>query len=438
VSPFDKATAYIATTRYKFNDHAPGLYKTTDYGTTWTKIDDGIPAEAFTRVVREDDVRRDLLFAGTERGVFISWNGGKDWSPFQLNLPITPVTDLRVHQGNLIAATSGRAFWILDDLTLIRQYKKDTPAFSIYQPASAPLANGGSELNDSDEDFTGANTSRGVNPANGIVLYYQLPELKKTDDITLEIADAGGKTIRTFTSKKAADFKKWDGGPAADPVLPKSAGLNRFVWDMRHATIPGVPGVYIEGHYDGHKAVPGTYRFTLKMGAQTAATRADILVNPLYATSAAAYREYDAVMSRMEESVAAMHRAVNNLHDKQTQLDAVLASLPSTEKFASVKADGEALLKKVKAWDEEMVQRRSRAYDDVENFTNKFTANYLFVINQTESDMPRVNLGSIDLDEKLGTEWLGLKARFDDLLAKDIPSLNKRLWDLGIGAIWKD
>ena len=123
VSPFDKATAYIATTRYKFNDHAPGLYKTTDYGATWTKIDRGIPANAFTRVVREDDVRRDLLFAGTELGVFISWNGGREWSPFQLNLPITPITDLRVHKGNLIAATSGRSFWILDDLALIRQYK---------------------------------------------------------------------------------------------------------------------------------------------------------------------------------------------------------------------------------------------------------------------------------------------------------------------------
>jgi hypothetical protein len=125
------------------------------------------------------------------------------------------------------------------------------------------------------------------------------------------------------------------------------------------------------------------------------------------------------------------------LHDKQTQLEAVLTSLPATDKFAGVKTDAEALVKKMKAWDEEMVQRRSRAYDDVENFTNKFTANYLFVINQTESDMPRVNMGSIDQDEKLGTQWLSLKGRYDDLLAKDIPSLNKKLWDLGIGAIWK-
>lgn len=438
VSPFDKATAYIATTRYKFNDHRPGLYKTTDYGATWTKIDNGIPANAFTRVVREDDVRRDLLFAGTERGVFVSWNGGKDWSSFQLNLPMTPITDLKVNKGNLIAATSGRSFWILDDLSVVRQYKKDTAAFSIFQPAGAYLANGGSELNDSDEDFTGAAKLRGVNPANGIVIYYQLPELKKTDDITLDVADANGKVIRTVSSKKDPDFKKWDGGPGAAPVLSKSKGLNRFVWDMRHATMPGVPGVYIESSYDGHKAVPGNYKFTLRMGTESVTTQAEILPNPLYSTNAAAYREYDALMTRMEADVTAMHKAVNDLHEKQAQLEALNTSLPTGEKFAGVKKDIEALIKKLKVWDEAMVQRRSKAYDDVENFANKFTANYLFLINQTESDLPRVNQSSNDLYEKLGTEWSALKKQSEELLTKDFPSLNKKLWDLGIGAIWKD
>jgi hypothetical protein len=295
VSPFDKATAYIATNRYKFNDHAPGLYKTTDYGATWTKIDRGIPGNAFTRVVREDNVRRDLLFAGTELGLFISWNGGRDWSPFQLNLPITPITDLRVHQGNLIAATSGRSLWILDDLALIRQYTKDTPDLFLYQPGNAYLVNGGSELNAPKEDFTGADPTRGVNPANGIVLYYRLPELEKTDEITLEVADADGKPVRAFSSKKDADFKKWDGGPSAEPVLPKAKGLNRFVWDMRYATMPGVPGVFIEGSYRGHKAIPGKYRFRLKVKDRTLETGAEILANPLYATSAA---EYGSTMPR--------------------------------------------------------------------------------------------------------------------------------------------
>ena len=437
VSPFDKATAYIATTRYKFNDHAPGLYKTTDYGATWTKIDNGIPGNAFTRVVREDDVRRDLLYAGTEIGAFVSWNGGKDWSAFQLNLPVTPITDLRVHKGNLIAATSGRAFWVLDDLSLIRQFKKDTPAFSIFQPGPAILANGGSELNESDEEFTGANKFRGVNPANGIVLYYHLPELPKTDDITLEIVDAEGKAVRTFSSKKA-EFKKWDGGPDADAALPKGKGLNRFVWDMRYPIIPGVPGVYIEASYDGHKAIPGKYRFTLKMGAQTATTEAEILANPLYSTTASGYRDYHAIMSRMEADVTAMHKAVNSLYEKQKQLEAIHTALPAGDKFAAVKRDADALLKKMKAWDDAMVQRKAKAYDDVENFVNMFTANYLFLVNQTESDVPRVNQSSLDMLEKMNAEWTALRRRSEDILGTDLPALNKKLWDLGYGAIWKE
>src|SRR5260370_34124390 len=219
VSPHDKATACIATTRYKFNDHTPGLYKTTDYGNTWTKIDKGIAGNAFTRVVREDEVRKDLLFAGTELGLFLSWNGGSDWSPFQLNLPVTPITDLRIHKGNLIASTSGRAFWILDDLSLIRQYKKDEPALVIYRPEIAYLANGSSELDETSEEFTGANRFRGVNPATGVVVYYRLPELKKDDHISMEIKDAAGNIVRTFSSKPNENYKKYEGAPKAEPLF---------------------------------------------------------------------------------------------------------------------------------------------------------------------------------------------------------------------------
>ncbi len=438
VSPFDKATAYIATTRYKFNDHAPGLYKTTDYGASWTRIDRGIPADAFTRVVREDDVRRDLLFAGTERGVFLSWNGGKDWSPFQLNLPVTPITDLRVHQGNLIAATSGRSFWILDDLALIRQYRADTPAFAVFQPGPAVLANGGSELNSSDPKVTGASTSRGVNPANGIVIYYQLPDSTAEGDLTLEIADPDGKPVRTIASRKPADGTTWDGGPDADPVLSRKKGLNRFVWDMRYSTVPGIQGVYLEASFRGHKAAPGRYRFTLKRGDQTVATEADIVPNPLYSIDGPGYREYHEVMAGMEHELTVMHQTVASLFDKQTQLAAILKTLPTGEKYAAVAGEGEALLAALKSWDEAMVQRRSKAYDDVENFPNRFTANYIFLINQTESDLPRVTQPSRDRLAELNAQWVELKARADTFLADGIPALNRKLWEVGVGAIWKE
>jgi photosystem II stability/assembly factor-like uncharacterized protein len=438
VSPHDKATAYIATTRYKFDDFTPGLYKTTDYGNTWTKINNGLPANAFTRVVREDEVRRDLLFAGTELGLFLSWNGGRDWSPFQLNLPVTPITDLRIHNGNLIAATSGRAFWVLDDLNVIRQYKSDAPSFAIYQSANAYLVNGSSEMDSSDAEFTGANKFRGVNPSTGVVVYYQLPELKKTDEITMEIKDAAGNVVRSFSSKADEKYKKYDGGPKPEPLLPKSKGLNRFAWDMRYPTMPGVPGVYVESSYAGHKASPGKYSITVRMGDQTVSTETEILANPLYPTNASTYKEYHQMMSGMETELASMHRMVNSLYEKQTQLESLLSSLPSGDKFSGVKKEGDTLLKKMKAWDEDMVQRKSKAYDDVENFPNKFTANYLFLINQTESDIPRVNQPSLDRLKQLNTEWSALRARANEILDKDIPALNKRFWDAGLGAIWKD
>jgi len=139
----------------------------------------------------------------------------------------------------------------------------------------------------------------------------------------------------------------------------------------------------------------------------------------------------------MERDLTAMHTLVNSLNEKQKQLEAFLATLPAGDKYASVKRDAEALVKKLKTWDEEMIQRKSKAYDDVENFPNKFTANYLFLLNQTESDLPRVNQSTLDRLEQLGAQWTTLKSRSEELRDKDIPALNKKLWDLGFGAIWK-
>jgi hypothetical protein len=277
-----------------------------------------------------------------------------------------------------------------------------------------------------------------VNPATGLVIYYQLPELKKDDVLTMEIKDAAGNVVRTFSSKADEKFVRYEAGPRPDPLLTKNKGLNRFVWDLRYPTMAGVPNVRIEGGFAGHKAVPGKYTITLKTPAQSLSTEAEILANPLYPTDAATYAEYHRTMSSMETELTTMHRLVNSLFEKQNQLESLLKSLPAGEKYAAVKKDGEALLKKMKAWDEDMVQRKSKAYDDVENFPNKFTANYLFLINLTESDIPKVNQPSLDRMKELNTTWATLKARGTEILDKDIPAFNKRLWDAGLGAIWKD
>ena len=436
VSPHDKATAYIATTRYKFNDHTPALYKTTDYGKTWTNISTGIPYGAFTRVVREDDVRKDLLFAGTETGVFISWNGGKNWEKFQLNLPVTPITDLRVHQGDLIAATSGRSFWILDDLGLIRQYKSEAEAVKLYQPENAMLVNGRSQLDQSSPDFKGTHPFEGVNPATGLVIYYELPELKKNEHIKMEVKDSQGNVVNTFSSQADSTFVKYDGGPNADPKLSKAKGLNRFVWNLRYPTLPGVPHVYIESSYRGHKASPGKYTLALTVGDKVLTTPFEILPNPLYNVDAKTYSEYNELMSKMETTVATMHTLVNTMFEKQNQLKGLLDQLPTEEKFKALKESGMELHKRMKAWDEDMVQRKSKAYDDVENYENKFTANYMFTMNHAESDIVKITKPTLDRLEELTTEWKALEVRAKQL-DSDVTTLNKQLWDAGIGAIWK-
>jgi photosystem II stability/assembly factor-like uncharacterized protein len=437
VSPHDPATAYIATTRYKFNDHTPGLYKTKDYGKTWTNISYGIPKNAFTRVVREDETRKDLLFAGTETGLYISWNGGKEWSPFQLNLPVTPITDLKVHQGNLIAATSGRSFWILDDLFLLNQYKADTTNLTLFQPAPAMLVNGYSELDGVNPEFDGTNPSRGVNPATGSVLYYNLPELKPDEHITIEILDSQGNTVRSLSSRADSTFLQYDGGPQAEPVLPKNKGLNRFVWNLRHATIPGVPYVYIESSFRGHKAIPGTYSVVLKYGQMSKSTSLQITPNPLYAIDPATYLEYDRLMTKMENEVRIMHQMTNTLNNKRLQIEKMLDILNKDQKFINVATTGNALVTKMKAWDEDMVQRKSKAYDDVENFPNKFTANYLFMLNHTESDLPRINQPTLDRKKELDSEWEALKSRANEFLGKSLPMFNQQLWEAGVGAVWE-
>jgi photosystem II stability/assembly factor-like uncharacterized protein len=436
VSPHDKATAYIATTRYKFNDHTPGLYKTTDYGKTWTKIDNGIPVGSFTRVVREDEVRKDLLFAGTETGVYLSWNGGKDWTSFPLNLPVTPITDLKVHKGDLIAATSGRAFWILDDLHVLRQWKPLTDSFGLIKPEETTLVTGGSDMNSADEGFTGTSTEGGINPATGMVIYYTLPEIKGKEAVELEITDASGKIVRTISSTPDSTYKRYDGAPPRNPVLPKNKGLNRFVWNLRYPTTPGVPGVYIESNYSGHKIIPGKYTVTLKTGSLKKSVEAEVLPNPDYRIDAKAYAEYDNIMKAMETEVAIMHNLVNDLNAKREQLDILIKKLPAETQYDEIKKKGLELSQKMKAWDEDMVQRKSKAYDDVENFPNKFTANYLFLVNQTESDIPQVNQPSLDLKKELDAKWAVLKKRADDIQANDIPAFNKLLWEKGVGAIW--
>ncbi|MGB5498641.1 MAG: glycosyl hydrolase, partial [Maribacter sp.] len=432
VSPHDPAIAYIATTRYKFNDYTPAIYKTMDYGVTWINLSSGIPYGAFTRVVREDSNRKDLLYAGTEKGIYISWNAGKSWEAFQLNLPKTPITDLKVHQGNLVVATSGRSFWILDDLSAVQQYEPSNNGLRILTPNDALNGSWRSPLSGNSDKFKGTHPFNGVNPANGMVIYYELPKLSDSTHISLDIMDSKGKLVRSFSSKRDNEAPKFNGGgPPQAPLLGKKEGLNRFVWDMKHPLLPGIPNVYIESRFRGHSAPPGNYALKLKVNDAVETTAGAIIEVPTYQTKSDQYGKYDAFMSDLEQQLTAMHDKVNSLFKAQQQLKSVLKNL----KNPGLKAAGEKLVKQLDAWDKDMVQRKSQAYDDVENFPNKFTAEYLFLIDATNSSIPRVNQSSRDRKAALDKQWIPLGQEADRLMKTAIPSFNKQLWDAGIGAI---
>ena len=439
VSPHNNATAYIAATRYKFNDLKPYLYKTTDYGKTWVKISNGIPEGAYTRVVREDDKLAGLLFAGTETGIFISRDGGSQWKPFKLNFPVVPVTDLMIKHGDLIAATSGRSFWILDDLEVIRNYGVDSSKIFLYPIEDTYQVNGGSKLNESGNNVSGTDLKVGVNPSTGVVIYYQLPKdesFNTLEKVTLNIYNQNKELIRSFTSDKNENFKIYDGGPSPDPSLSATKGLNRFVWDMRTHSRPGVPNVYIEGSYRGHKIAPGKYIIELAFSGEKLSREVTILQNPLYQVSEETYKEYNTLLNQLSGTFTEMVKTVNQMDEYSQQLSNLLLVLMKKDKVGSAPFTAcNEIVESIKKWDKNMVQRKSKAYDDVDNFENKMTGNYIFLVNQAESDIPAVTKAVLDEQKRLDSLWSAAYKEALKIKEVDLPALNKLLLENAIGFI---
>jgi len=307
----------------------------------------------------------------------------------------------------------------------------------LFEPEASVYGSWGSPLSGSDKDFKGTSTFEGVNPANGVVIYYQLPKLEKNQEVSLEIKNANGDLINSFTSVKDSLFKSYDGGPPPTPTLSEDEGLNRFVWDRRYPTMPGVPNKYFEASYRGHMVSPGSYTITLKVGDKALNTNAVILDNPHYNVSKEDYDYYDTFMLEMEHNQTEMFQKINRLKGVQDQLRTLMDRIKKTNNTDLIKSC-ENLLLELKAWDESMVQRKSTAYDDVENFPNKFTAEYIFLINQTESVIPKVNNGSKKRKQDLDVQWQTLKQKANQLINDTIPQFNQQLWSAGIGAIQID
>lgn len=433
VSPHDPATVYIATTRYKFNDFTPALYKSTNYGQSWTLISKTLPKDTYTKVVREDTARKDLLFAGTVAGVYASWDGGLHWKSLQLNLPKTPITDLKVAHNDLVVATQGRSFWILDDLEFLRQTEGQAAENTkLYTPNPAFWAHWYSSMNSNSP--SGQDSFEGVNPATGMVLYYELNEASKEQPIHLQILDAEGRLVNEFHSEKDSDYKSYEGAPSPSKTLMNEKGLNRFVWNLRHRSLPGAPEVYIEGSYSGHKAIPGTYTIRLKQGAVVLETKAEIIPNPEISVSKADYQAYEEFMSAGEAAYTDMTRLTNKMYSTQQRLKQLLIKLDQ-DGLKKLHQQGKDLLKAMSDWDAKMVQRLSKAYDDVENYVNGFTAHYITLINQVDSDIPKITAGARSRMKELNDEWAVLNKEAQAIQSDLIPAFNQACYEQGIGVL---
>ncbi len=437
VSPHANGTVYIATTRYKFNDFSPAIYKTTDYGKTWIKITNGIPYGAFTRVVREDDVRKDLLYAGTETGFYISYDGGAKWSALQLNLPVVAITDMIIRQGDLIASTQGRSFWILDDLGLLRQYNPTLSGLQLFQPDDAVRVSGRSSLDGvlSDEDIAQRAPS-GTNAPTGVVFYYNLPET--VDDntvITLQITDSNGAVVRSYSSEKDKEFVSYPGGPEANPVMNKKSGMNRFVWDMRYPTVLGAPKVFIEGRYHGHKAAPGKYQATLKSGSQERTVSFNILTHPGITATDEEYQDQHVTMSAIEAGLNEIHGAVNRIASAKDQINSLVKILEEKGEAKAIVESGKALVKKMEDWDAKIVQRKAESNDDIINFVNMLSADYIFLKGELDTNIPYVTQGVKNQLAALDARWQPLKEQYNSFVQKEIVAFNNQCNAANIGKI---
>ncbi|MBQ22092.1 MAG: glycosyl hydrolase [Flavobacteriales bacterium] len=433
VSPHDPATVYIATTKYKFNDHTPAIYKSSDYGKSWKNISKGIKEGDFTRVIREDPSKKDLIYTGTQNGIYLSWNSGNNWSKLNLNLPVVPITDMTIKGSDLVLATQGRAFWILDDLNLIRQYDPENKNGKLFQTKKTVIANWYSSMNSNFS--TGTNLLQGVNPASGMVFYYQLPKLKVTDNVVLSILDSEGNLVNSFSSITNENYIDYEGAPPKKPTITANKGVNRFVWNMRHSILEGVPEVYIEGRFNGHKVIPGKYKVKLSYLDKNFEITSEIIPNPMMSVSNNDFKTYEVFMKDAENIYNQMTTMTNNFQKIKNEIEVLKIDLKKNDED-ELYNKAEDLIVELTNWDNIMVQRLSKAYDDVENFENGFTAHYLTLINAADSSLPMITNGAKNKFIELNKKWNQYKNQAVNVIRPKIIQFNQDCQKNGIGAIF--
>ena len=432
-SPHDAGVAYAAVDRHQNDELHPYIYKTSDYGKTWTKITNGIPDTTFVRAVREDPKKRGLLYAGTETGVYVSFDDGAHWRGLKLNLPTTPIHDLIVKDNDLIVATHGRAFWILDDVTPLRDYEDKTAEkdMFLYPPAIAYRiqagGGGGGEARHPSK-------RTGLNPPAGAVIYYWLkdapkPEAESKNTIRLEILDGSGKVIRKYSSAEVAPL---DEPPDPDDKKPEKelkveAGLNRFVWDLRYDEARQVPGYYLweyGGGAHGPVAAPGHYQVRLTAGGQSQTAPLEVKLDPRVNVSQADLEQQVSVLLGIRENLNKVYDTVNQIQDVRAQLAGLRRRLPESAS-GKIAASADELERKLVAVRDQLINLTISANEDSLAYAPQLDAKLAFLAMDVGTADSAPTEAEQKQFEKLNHETADVLASWESLERGDLAAFQK-------------
>jgi hypothetical protein len=420
VSPHDPGEAYVAATRFQFNDLTPYFFKTENYGKTWERIGQDLPMGGWARVVREDPVRRGLLYAGTESGIFMSFDGGQHWQTLQRNLPVTCVSDLQVHGTDLLASTSGRGLWILDDVTPLRQMDAKVFASAVHlfnpEPAVRMVLHSGRTLPDT-----------GRNPVSGAVMDFFLA---KDGPVSIEILDSSGNVVRRLSSEartRAETHSK--GGYALQDadllVVPirVRAGMNRVAWDLRRAALPSaIPGVYLRRAARGRFVTPGSYSIRLTAAGQVLSAPLEVLPDPRSKASAEAFAAQDRLLVLIEADLTSLRQTVLKLISVHDQIVAVVAKLSDP---GAIKA-GKSLADKLENTKNAIVQHGTHRREG--GIPPNLLYDYLDSLDESvDTAQATLDPAKSDMYPVLHQEWLSHKHTIDTLLGPQLEAFNKGL-----------
>jgi photosystem II stability/assembly factor-like uncharacterized protein len=430
VSPHDKGTAYITATRYKFNDFSNMCFKTTDYGKTWVKINNGVSEDDFIKVIREDKKVKGLLYGGAERGFYISFDGGALWNKFQLNLPVVPITDIAFADNDMVVSTAGRSFWILDDLSALQQSAGKLDALKIFTPKTTYKYEGYSP------SWMNIPPGTGQNPAAGVTLDYYLPETADSLEAKLQILDREGNVIRSYSSKKNTEFKAFAGGPPAPAVIPAVKGLNRFAWDFKSETLPEIPNAFVYGDYTGYKLAPGTYKARISMKDMTSETDFTIVQDPnLKEVKASDWSHQQSFIRDVETRIKEIHQSVNDMRKVKKQISNYNEIYKDKPQYKELFDAGKSLIEIIDKWEEKMVQTKQSNFQDVINFPSMLNAQYFELKGFLDQHDPRVPRAANDRLTDIDKQWVDYKEYIKGTIGKDIEEYNQLYKTSNIPAI---